>query len=88
MAETHTEDGNAGTELLEKVQTVSGLRRMPRSGRNADHAKRRIIGQSHKTGIIISDHAGTMSEPAEGLNQIVGKGIVVIDEQEHGTLPL
>ena len=87
MPEADAEHGNAGAELTEKFQTVPGTGRMPGTGRNADHAQRGVVGHGHEAGVVVLHHAGAVTEAAERLCQIVGKGIVIIYKQEHGFLP-
>ena len=86
VAEANAKNRHFGIDKLEKLRTKAGICRMPGAWRNADHFEIRAFGKVKNGRIVIFEHKRILAQGLESLGKIIGKGIVVIDQQEHNHL--
>ena len=86
VPETDAEDGYIVGQTLEEFEAVSRVGGVAGAGREADHFEGGIGGQFQHSGVVVVEYEGVFAEGLEGLDEVVGEGVVVIDEQEHGVL--
>ncbi len=83
----HRHGRRAGLQPPEELRAKPGAFRAARTRRNADHGKGGVFRHARQGGIVIGEHHRFAPESVKRLHEVVGKGIVVIDEQEHGLPP-
>ena len=83
MPKAHAQHGNARAEAFEELRAKPRIGGMPRPWRNADHGKLGIHRHVQHGGVIVAQHHGLVAQGVKSLHKIVGKGIVIIDEQKH-----
>ena len=88
MAQADAQHRHMVRQPAQEFRTEARLRGMPRPGRDADHLQGGVHGHVQDGGIVVAQHHGLVPQSVERLDQVVGKGIVIIDEQEHGLHPL
>ena len=82
MAEAHAENRFLGTELANEFVANASVFGSSRSGRNADPLRIERFNFRDRD-FIVALHEHVTTEHAKILDEIVGKRIVVIDDQEH-----
>src|SRR5712664_492169 len=82
MAEAHTENGKFSGEALDKLHGNAGLLRRARTGRNYD-ALRVSPDDLFHGDFVVAMHLDVATQLAEILREVVGKGIVVVEKQNH-----
>ena len=87
MAEADAEHRYLGGQQLQKARAEAGVFRPSRPGRDTDLPQAGVTGQLEDVRVVIGQHQRLLPQRIKGLHQIVGKGIVIIDEQKHGILP-
>lgn len=83
MSQTDPQDRYTLIEGADCLQTDSGIPGASRSGRQ-DNSFRSQALNIGSCDLIVQDHLYLVSLRANGLNQVVGKGIVVINDKNHG----
>ena len=83
MTEADAEGGNAGSKLLDHRTTDARLLGCAGTGGNAD-VIRLLFSDLFKRDLVISVDLHLRAHLAEVLDEVVGKGVVVVDDQEHG----
>ena len=87
VAQADAQHGDAGTEAVEKFRAESRIFGAAGAGRDADHGEVWACGQVQQGRVIVAAHFGLVAQGIKGLHQIVGKRIVIIDEQKHDSHP-
>ena len=82
MAEAHTEDRKFSGQALDQLDGNARLLRRARSGRNYD-ALRFPADDFFDGDFVVSVHFDLATEFAEILRKVVGKGIVVVEQENH-----
>src|SRR5262245_41289482 len=81
MAEAYTENRNMSRKGLDHMHRNAGVVRSARPGRDREMCGFEVLRFPDADGIVaIHAHVGT--EDQERLHQVIGEGIVVIDEKE------
>ncbi len=85
MAEADAEDWRAAAKLPDDVAADASFVWRAGAGRNADVARRQLADFIHTDGVVANDFH-FRAQLAEVLNEVVGEGVVVIDDEEHGEI--
>ena len=83
VTKANAQHRNIRVKQTEKLVAQSRIFRPGRSRRNADHFQIRATRQLQQCRIVVLDDFELAAKGVKGLNQIVGKRIVIIDEQKH-----
>ena len=83
MPQADAEHRYARIDALEEFRAEARVGGMSRPRRDADHAQPRVRGRLQHGGVIVAQHARRMPQGVKSLHQIVGEGIIIIDEQKH-----
>ena len=84
MAQTYAENGYASGERLDHAHRDSGILRGPGTRRNDQVGV--ILRQACIDGDgVVAMHVDLGSQHQEGLHQVVGEGVVVVDQQYLGS---
>src|SRR4030095_11747764 len=76
------ENRRLGTESPDDVRRDAGVFRAARARRNQDLLRRHGLDLSERHLIVAAD-AHLSTELAEVLHKVVGKGVVVVDDEDH-----
>ena len=87
MTKTDAEHRNLRFEQAQHLHAVSGIFRPPWPRRKANHFQGRVLRHLRQARIVIFDDNRGAPQRVKSLHQIVGKRIVIIDEQEHDLPP-
>src|SRR5574337_1920835 len=86
MAEADAKDRDLSGKLTDEVATDAGFLRGLRSRRDYN-----LIGMKRfdllQRNLVVPEDARAFAELAQVLDQIIGEGIVVIDDNQHRSLP-
>src|SRR5262245_29230103 len=82
MAEAHAEDGSGRAQALDQRQRDAGLGGMP--GPRRDHDPVRVHGHHvlHRERVV-ARHAHVGAQLPEVLDEVVGEGVVVVEDEDH-----
>ena len=82
MTETDAEDRDTAAELLHGLDDDAGILRSSGAGRENDvrGGKCLDLRDGHR---VVPDHADLIGQRAEILIQIIGKAVVIINQQDH-----
>lgn len=86
VAETNAEDRQVGWRMRDEVQTYPGVIRRAGPGRQQNALRSHPQSLFDTEGIITID-AGLRTQLVQIMNEVVGKAVIVIDDEDHG-LPL
>src|SRR6185503_7730470 len=81
VTEAHTEHRHRSGEGADHVHGNAGVVGRARPGRNAQVGEVSGLRLLHRDGVVAA-HVDFGAEHHEGLHQVVGKGVVVVDQQE------
>ena len=82
MSQANTEDGHFPGEMTDQSDADAGVLRRARAGR--DHDALRLHGfDIGNRELIVSANFDLGTEFSEVLNQVVGKGIVIVENKDH-----
>jgi hypothetical protein len=82
VAEAYAEDGCGGAEFADEVEGDAGFVGSAGAGGDADFFWGEFFDVIDGEGVVAEDfHVGT--ELAEVLDEVVGEGVVVIEDEEH-----
>src|SRR5688572_6916061 len=87
MAQANPENRNRLVEALNHLLGDSCIVWRARSGRN-DNMRRVQAFDFFERHAIVAEHAQLMSHLTEILHEVVGKRIVVVDDEDHSSNPL
>ena len=82
MAEANPEDRNFSSEALDQLDGNTRFLRRARAGRNHD-ALRLTANNFFHGNFVVAMHFDLTTQLAEILREVVGKGIVVVEQQDH-----
>src|SRR5580704_8774886 len=82
VPQTNAENRRGGAELKNQVIADTGIKRRPRSWRDTDSV-RMHLGNLIQSNLVVAFNDEVGSELAKILDQVVGKGIVIVDDQHH-----
>ena len=88
MAQADAQHRHMMRQTAQEFGAEACLRGMSRPGRDADHLQGGVHGHVQDGGVVVAQHHGLVPQGIERLDQVVGKGVVIIDEQEHERHPL
>lgn len=83
MAEADSKSGNARSKFFDHSTTDARLLWRAGTGGNADMI-RLLFGDLIESDLIIPVNLHLRTHLSEVLDEVVGKGVVVVDDQEHG----
>lgn len=84
MAEAHTQDRFLSREILKQFNADAGLLRRTRPGRNHD-VGRIAVFNFFAGNLIVTPHLNGFAQFAEILDQVVGKRIVIVEDEDHAS---
>ncbi len=84
MPQTHAEDGRAASHPADQFDADARILRRARAGRDDDalRAQRFHLGHAH---LVVAAHIHLRPQFTEILDEVVGEGIVVIEDEDHQT---
>ena len=82
VAETHPQDGNPARKMGDDIARDSRFPGGTGAGGNHD-PRRAAVLQLLQGDLVVPDHIDTFTEFREVLHQIVGEGILIVDDQHH-----
>src|SRR6266581_6336243 len=82
VAEADAKDGNLARELADDVDANAGVLRLSGTGRDHD-ALRLFRGDLIEGDLVVAANFEIFAQLAEELRQVIGKRIVVVDQQDH-----
>ena len=82
VAEAHTKDGKFSGETLDQLHGNACLLRRARTGRNYDAFRISPDNLFHGD-FVVAVHLDVATQLAEILREVVSKGIVVVEKQNH-----
>src|SRR5712691_8160909 len=82
MAEAHAEDGKFSGQAFDQLDGNARFLRCARTGRNHD-ALRLTPGNFFHGDFVVAMHLDGATQLAEILRQVISKGIVVVEKQNH-----
>ena len=82
MTEAHAEQGNLGAVALNDRDADASIGRRTGAGAEDDGARVKA-GDFVDGDCVISTYDWTCTELAKILDEVVGEGIVIVDDQEH-----
>src|SRR5580704_4119258 len=86
VTKTDAENRKLSSEAANHVDTNASLLGRARAG-GYDNARGRHFGDLVKRDLVVAADFQRFAQLAEELGQVVGEGIVVVDEQDHGSNP-
>src|ERR1700733_4419986 len=81
MPQAHTQHGHAAREGADHVHRDTGVVGGAGAGRDAQMRGRQCERRGHRD-LIVAAHVHLGAQHQEGLHQVVGEGIVVVDQQQ------
>ena len=85
MAEANAEQRHLAGKAADHVDADAGILRLARTGRD-DDAIGLARGDFIERDLVVAAHFELLPQLAEVLRQVVGEGVVVIDQQDHRRL--
>ena len=82
MSEADSKNRKAAGECLDHIIADPRLVGCARAGRDANPLRRHLFNLTDRDAIIAPDH-GILTKLAEILDEVVGKGVVIINDQNH-----
>ena len=84
VPETNPENGDFSLKMIDQIAAHPGLIRGAGSGREYEMIRLKSLGLLHRYLVIANNlHGNGRIEFSDALHEVVGEGIVIIDEQEH-----
>src|SRR6478672_12677623 len=81
VTEANAEQWNLRSEFTNDVATNSRVARPARSGRDADAFRTKLSNVS-RARLVVAFHQNVRAQLTENLREVVGKRIVIIDQEE------
>src|SRR5258708_5727097 len=82
VPQTNAENRRGGAEPKNQVIADTGIKRRPRSRRDTDSVRMHLANLI-QSNLVVAFNDEIRSELAKILDQVVGKGIVIVDDQHH-----
>jgi hypothetical protein len=82
MSEADTENGNFVGEVTDEINADAGILGRARARRDYDAVRLHFFHVSNRD-LIVATNLDGRAEFSEILNQVVGKGIVVVENEDH-----
>src|SRR5664280_2649227 len=82
MAEAHAEQGHASCEMADQFDADSGVLRGAWPGGDHDAIGMKVVDAADSD-LVITAHHYLLTQFAEVLHQVVGEGVVIVENEKH-----
>ena len=82
VSQADTENGNFAGEVTDEIDADAGILGRARAGRDYDALRLQFFDVSDRD-LVVAAHFDGGAEFSEILNQVVSKGIVIVENEDH-----
>src|ERR1019366_8990419 len=82
MAEAHAQQRHAPCEMADQFDADASFLRGARAGRDHDAIGTKLLNPANRD-LVITAHHYLLTQFAEVLHQVVGEGVVIIQNKDH-----